>query len=124
MGGPGGRWSIARAAVLVTGLTAASTVLGFLRDVVVAAVFGASAELDAWLVAQGVLNVVLGLLAWAMARSVTPVTSRKAARSVRPTLSRASATTSGPGCATAAGMCWRYAETAAIQSSPAPKTTS
>lgn len=80
MGGPGGRWSIARAAVLVTGLTAVSTLLGFARDVVVGAVFGAGADLDAWLVAQGVLNVVLGLLAWAMARSVTPVTSREAAR--------------------------------------------
>ena len=83
MGGPGGRWSIARAAVLVTGLTAASTVLGFARDVVVGAVFGAGAELDAWLVAQGVLNVVLGLIAWAMARSVTPVTSREATAASR-----------------------------------------
>ncbi|MEX5236271.1 murein biosynthesis integral membrane protein MurJ [Kocuria arenosa] len=80
MGGPGGRWSIARAAVLVTGLTTVSTLLGFARDVVVGAVFGAGAELDAWFVAQGVLNVVLGLMAWAMARSVTPVTSREAAR--------------------------------------------
>ncbi|ALU39466.1 virulence factor MviN [Kocuria flava] len=80
MGASGGRWSIARAAVLVTGLTAVSTVLGFARDVVIGAVFGAGAALDAWLVAQGVLNVVLGLAAWAMARSVTPVVSREAAR--------------------------------------------
>lgn len=80
MGGPGGRWSIARAAVLVAGLTAVSTVLGFVRDVVIGAVFGAGAQLDAWFVAQGVMNVVLGLIAWAMARSVTPVTAREAAR--------------------------------------------
>lgn len=80
MASPGGRWSIARAAILVTALTGFSTVLGFLRDVVVGAVFGAGAELDAWFVAQGVMNVVLGLIAWAMARSVTPVTSREAAR--------------------------------------------
>ena len=80
MGGAGRRWSIARSAVLVTGLTAVSTVLGFGRDVVVGAVFGAGAELDAWFVAQGVMNVVLGLIAWAMARSVTPVLSREAAR--------------------------------------------
>ena len=75
----GGRWSISRAAVLVTGLTAVSTVLGFARDVVVAAVFGAGAALDAYFVAQGLMNIVLGLIAWAMARSVTPVTAREAA---------------------------------------------
>lgn len=79
VGGTAGRWSIARAAVLVTVLTALSTALGFVRDVVVAAVFGAGPALDAWFVAQGVLNVVLGLVAWAMARSVIPVTAREAA---------------------------------------------
>lgn len=71
--------SISRAAVLVTGLTAVSTLLGFLRDVVIAAVFGAGAELDAYLVAQGLMNIVLGLVAYAMARSAIPVVSREAA---------------------------------------------
>jgi putative peptidoglycan lipid II flippase len=33
-------------------LTALSAVLGFLRDVVIAGVFGAGAQLDAFLVAQ------------------------------------------------------------------------
>ena len=48
------------AAVLLTVLASASAVLGFGRDVVVAAVFGAGAELDAFLVAQGMMNLVLG----------------------------------------------------------------
>lgn len=76
----GGRAGIPRAAVLITGLTAVSTLLGFLRDVVVAAVFGAGADLDAYLVAQGLMNIVLGLIAYAMARSATPVTAREAAK--------------------------------------------
>lgn len=65
--------------MLVTALTGISTVLGFARDVVIGAVFGAGPDLDAWFIAQGVMNVVLGLIAWAMARSATPVLSREAA---------------------------------------------
>ncbi|MHA7172620.1 murein biosynthesis integral membrane protein MurJ [Arthrobacter monumenti] len=72
----GGR--VPRAALLVTGLTAISTLLGFFRDIVIAAVFGAGFELDAYFVAQGLLNIVLGLAAIAMARSVTPVVAREA----------------------------------------------
>ena len=71
--------SVSRAAVVVTALTAVSTVFGFLRDVVIAAVYGAGPELDAYLVAQGLMNVVLGLIAYAMARSVTPVVAREVA---------------------------------------------
>ncbi|WP_026532450.1 murein biosynthesis integral membrane protein MurJ [Arthrobacter sp. H41] len=71
--------SVSRAAVLVTALTAISTLFGFLRDVVIAAVYGAGASLDAYLVAQGLMNIVLGLIAYAMARSVIPVTAREAA---------------------------------------------
>ncbi|HEY6667032.1 MAG TPA: lipid II flippase MurJ, partial [Propionibacteriaceae bacterium] len=67
------RSGIAQAAALVTGLTAASAVLGFLRDVVIAGVFGAGGELDAFLVAQGLMNLVLALIAGAMAKSTVPV---------------------------------------------------
>jgi putative peptidoglycan lipid II flippase len=67
------RSGIAQAAALVTGLTAASAVLGFLRDVVIAGVFGAGGELDAYLVAQGLMNLVLALVAGAMAKSTVPV---------------------------------------------------
>ena len=71
-------WSVRRAAVLVAALTVGSTVLGFLRDVVIGAVFGAGPSLDAYLVAQGVMNIVLGLISGAMARSLTPVIARQA----------------------------------------------
>lgn len=71
-------WSVTRAAAVVTVLTAASTLLGFVRDVVIAAVFGAGAALDAYFVAQGLMNVVLGLVAGAMAKAAVPVTAREA----------------------------------------------
>lgn len=71
--------SVSRAAVVVTALTAVSTVLGFARDVVIGAVYGAGPSLDAYLVAQGLMNVVLGLVAYAMSRSVTPVVAREVA---------------------------------------------
>ena len=71
-------WSVTRAAALVTVLTAASTLLGFTRDVVIAAVFGAGAELDAFFVAQGLMNVVLGTVAGAMTKAAVPVVAREA----------------------------------------------
>jgi putative peptidoglycan lipid II flippase len=77
MGASGG--GIARAATLVGVVTAGSMVLGLVRDMVVAAVFGAGAELDAFLVAQGLMNLVLGLLAGAVAKSAVPVLARDAA---------------------------------------------
>ncbi|HEX3196520.1 MAG TPA: murein biosynthesis integral membrane protein MurJ [Propionibacteriaceae bacterium] len=67
------RSGIAQAAALVTVLTALSAVLGFFRDVVIAGVFGAGAELDAYLVAQGLMNLVLALVAGAMAKATVPV---------------------------------------------------
>lgn len=70
--------SVTRAAALVTVLTAGSTLLGFARDVVIAAVYGAGAELDAYFVAQGLMNVVLGLVAGAMAKAAVPVVAREA----------------------------------------------
>lgn len=74
----GTRSRIAQAAVLVTGLTALSAILGFLRDVVIAGVFGAGAELDAYLVAQGLMNLVLALIAGAMAKATVPVLAAQA----------------------------------------------
>ena len=67
------RSGIAQAAALVTVLTAFSAILGFFRDVVIAGVFGAGAELDAYLVAQGLMNLVLALVAGAMAKATVPV---------------------------------------------------
>lgn len=73
------RTGIARAAALLVVLTGLSQLLGFGRDVVVAAVFGAGAELDAYLVAQGLMNLVLALVAGAVARALVPTASRAAA---------------------------------------------
>lgn len=77
--GRSGGWSVSRAALVVTALTAASTLLGLLRDVVIAAVYGAGAQLDAYLVAQGLMSIVLGLVADAVSRSATPRVAREAA---------------------------------------------
>lgn len=64
---------LGRAAVLVGGLSAGSLLLGFARDVVIAAVFGAGPEMDAYLVAQGLMTLVLALVAGALANAVIPV---------------------------------------------------
>jgi len=74
------RGGVTGAALLLTVLTASSQLLGFVRDAVVAAVFGVGSTLDAYLVAQGVMNLVLALVAGAMARAVVPVVSRAATR--------------------------------------------
>ena len=68
-------WSTA----LVAGLTLGSQLLGLLRDVTVAAVFGVDATLDAYLVAQGLMNLVLALMAGAVAKAVVPTVARAAA---------------------------------------------
>ena len=67
---------LARAAVFVAGLTVVSQVLGFVRDAVIGAVYGVSPEVDAFLVAQSVLNLVLGLVASSVARSTVPTVAR------------------------------------------------
>ncbi|HEY1133774.1 MAG TPA: hypothetical protein VGE77_04300 [Nocardioides sp.] len=68
-----------RAAVLLTVLTAGSAVLGLVRDMVIAVVYGAGGALDAYFVAQGLMNVVLGLVAsaMAMAKASVPVLARQ-----------------------------------------------
>lgn len=71
---PGG--SIRRAAVLTAALTLAGAVLGLARDVSIAAVFGAGPEVDAYLVAQGLMNLVLALIAGAIAKAAIPVVAR------------------------------------------------
>jgi putative peptidoglycan lipid II flippase len=73
------RWSVPRAAALVAALTAGSTLLGLARDIVIAGVYGAGADLDAYLVAQGLMNIVLGLVAGAMAKAAVPAVAREAA---------------------------------------------
>ncbi|WP_460039278.1 murein biosynthesis integral membrane protein MurJ [Thermaerobacter litoralis] len=64
---------VATATLLIALLTAGSRVLGFLREAIFASVFGASPELDAFLVAHGVPNLILGLVSTAIATAATPV---------------------------------------------------
>ena len=77
------RRGILRATGLLVTLTALSQVLGFVRDAVIVAVFGAGAAVDAYLVAQSVMNVVLALVAGALARAVVPPVSRAVAAGAR-----------------------------------------
>ena len=72
------RWSIGRAALLVAGLTGVSMLLGFVRDAVIAAVYGAGPQLDAWFVALGLSNILLGLFGTSLTRAATPLLSREA----------------------------------------------
>lgn len=70
------RPGLARSAALVAGLTLGSQLLGLLRDISIAAVYGVSPDLDAYLVAQGLMNLVLALLAGAVAKAVVPTVAR------------------------------------------------
>lgn len=78
------RSGVGRAALLVAALTALSTVLGLVRDAVVAAVYGAGAQLDAWFVALGLSSILLGVLGTSLTRAVTPVVAREAAPEAAP----------------------------------------
>lgn len=68
---------IAGAAALVAVVTAISRIAGFGREAVIAAVFGASADLDAYLVATGVPNVVIALLSTVAVTAFIPEVSRR-----------------------------------------------
>ena len=86
--GPG----IARASALLVALTAISQVLGYVRDAVIASTFGAGSSLDAYLVAQGFLNLAVTLVALALARAVVPPVSRAVAAGDRNRVERTTGT--------------------------------
>jgi putative peptidoglycan lipid II flippase len=68
---------VATAAVLITVVTAGSRLTGFVREAVIAAVFGATAEVDAYLVAHQIPNVVIALLSTALVTATIPVVSSR-----------------------------------------------
>lgn len=74
------RGRIGGVAVFIAAVTALSRVGGFLREAVVAAVFGASAQVDSYLVAQSVPNVLIALLATAVVTSALPALSQHVAQ--------------------------------------------
>lgn len=67
---------VRRAAVLTLVLSLGGAVLGLGRDLAIAVVFGAGAAVDAFLVAQGLMNLVLGLVTGALAKAAVPVMAR------------------------------------------------
>lgn len=72
------RRAVVRSSVLLVALTVVSQLLGFVRDAVMAAVFGAGPSVDSFLMAQGLMNVVLGLVSGAMSRALVPPVARAA----------------------------------------------
>lgn len=70
---------VVRSTALLTALAAVSGLLGFGRDAAIAAVFGVDSAVDAYLVAQGLMNLVLALVAGAIAKALVPTVSRAVA---------------------------------------------
>lgn len=74
--GPDMSNSLFRSTTLVSGMTSISRVLGFLRDVLIAQLFGASPAIDAFYVAFRIPNFMRGLFAeGAFAQAFVPVLS-------------------------------------------------
>jgi putative peptidoglycan lipid II flippase len=67
------RWEAAKAAGIIFAATVVSKVLGFGREAALAAGFGASAAMDAYLVAQVVPMMLLGLVGAALTTAAIPV---------------------------------------------------
>jgi putative peptidoglycan lipid II flippase len=73
------RRRVGAAAVVIAAVTALSRIGGFLREAAVAAVFGAGAEVDSFLVAQSVPNVLIALLSTAVVTSALPALTHRVA---------------------------------------------
>lgn len=67
------RWEAAKAAGVILAATIVSKILGFGREAALAAGFGASAAMDAYLVAQMVPMMLLGLVGSALTTAAIPV---------------------------------------------------
>src|SRR5580704_1897483 len=66
---------VARSTVIVMGVTLASTVLGFAREVVNARYFGASGDMDAFLAATVVPTILFGVFNGALVSALVPIFS-------------------------------------------------
>ncbi|MCX6465528.1 MAG: murein biosynthesis integral membrane protein MurJ, partial [Pseudonocardiales bacterium] len=104
---------VRRAALLTAALSLAGSGLGLVRDLAIAVVFGAGPVVDAFLVAQGLMNLVLGLVTGALAKAAVPVMAR-AVDAGRPAAGMASVRAAlGLACvvlAVGAGAVWAGAE--------------
>lgn len=74
-----GRSAVFRSTAVLTALAAVSGLLGFGRDAAIAAVFGVDSAVDAYLVAQGLMNLVLALVVAAAAKALIPAVARSVA---------------------------------------------
>lgn len=70
------RSALAKAAGAVAFLTVVSKILGFFRETSLAAVFGASSDTDAYLVAQTIPYLLLATVSYALATTFIPVYSQ------------------------------------------------
>src|SRR5580704_10300888 len=66
---------VARSTVIVMGVTLASTVLGFAREVLNARYFGASGDMDAFLAAAVVPTILFGVFNGALVSALVPIFS-------------------------------------------------
>jgi len=66
---------VARSTVIVMGVTLASTVLGFVREVVNAKYFGASGDMDAFLAAAVIPTILFGVFNGALVSALVPIFS-------------------------------------------------
>lgn len=71
------RSGVATAAVLVTVVTLIGRITGFVREAVIAGVFGASADVDAYLVAHQIPNVLIALISTAVVTAMIPAVSAR-----------------------------------------------
>lgn len=67
---------LARAAGVVAVLTVVSKVLGFIRETSLAAVFGATADVDAFLVAQTIPLFLFSIVSYSLTTTFIPMYSR------------------------------------------------
>jgi putative peptidoglycan lipid II flippase len=67
---------LARAAGIVASLTVVSKLLGFLRETSLAAVFGATADVDAFLVAQTIPSFLFSIVSYSLATTFVPMYSQ------------------------------------------------
>jgi len=65
--------TVARAAAIIAFFTLLSKILGFVREMVMAYVFGAGAATDAYLVAATIPNIIFAMLGGALATSAVPL---------------------------------------------------
>ncbi len=109
---------IARSAGLAGAATLASRLLGLAREQVLAALFGAGNEMDAYLVAFRIPNLVRDLFAeGAMSAAFVPTFTRHLAHARQATMRGAWATTCSTRCCSSPESWWRSASSSRARSS-------